>query len=396
MRLTCVRAQGFWSWDNRESLIEYGDDDRFANEAEAAARSISPIFSHAARQQSAPPHAALPLAPGGAGGGGAPTKAAGVTAEARLRESRTVRQLLRRLADGPPPAAAAAAAAAAARPAGLAAEGGRGAELASFAQREIAPRGELESSVQRELRAWAQESDEVQSPLLSDGAAPAARRPLYGATPPASPAPPAPAAPAAPAAPLVPAVPAAATPPPAAGRAPHRSRSHGEDDGADFASEETKGMPESSRRRRRVEDKAAPPAAPEPALPVAGRLPPPSTPPPMPTAVSLPPPPATPAAPPLPLPNGGAPLTSLPPLPHPASAGVVARAELDDFGVDDVLLWLQVTAFRSRPPLAGQPTQGNTRQAHRQQIREEIRTLKRRSDAELTPSPPSAVVEVRL
>ena len=151
--VTCVRAQGFWSWDNRESLIEYGDDDRFANEAEAAARSISPIFSHAARQQSAPPHAALPLAPGGAGGGGAPTKAAGVTAEARLRESRTVRQLLRRLADGPPPAPAAV------RPAGLAAEGGRGAELASSAQREIAPRSELETSVQRELRAWAQESD---------------------------------------------------------------------------------------------------------------------------------------------------------------------------------------------------------------------------------------------
>jgi len=369
--MPCVRAQGFWSWDNRESLIEYGDDDRFANEAEAAARSISPVFSHAARQQSAPPHAALPLAPGGAGGGGAPTKAAGVTAEARLRESRTVRQLLRRLVDGPPPAAAAAAA----RPAGLAAEGGGGAELASSAQREIAPRNELESSVQRELRAWAQESDEVQSPLLSDGAAPAARRPLYGATPPASPAPPAPA------------VPPAATPPPAAGRAPHRSRSHGEDDGADFASEETKSMPESSRRRRRVEDKAAPPAAPEPALPVAGRLPPPSTPPPMPPAVSLPPPP---------LPNGSTPLTSLPPLPHPASAGVVARAELDDFGVNDVLLWLQVTAFRSRPPLAGQPPQGNTRQAHRQQIREEIRTLKRRSDAELVPSPPSAAVEVRL
>ena len=45
---------------------------------------------------------------------------------------------------------------------------------------------------------------------------------------------------------------AAATPPPAAGRAPHRSRSHGEDDGADFASEETKSMPESSRRRRRA------------------------------------------------------------------------------------------------------------------------------------------------
>ena len=351
----CVHAQGFWSWDNRESLIEYGEEDRFANEAEAAARRISPVFSHAARQQSAPPHAALPLAPGGAAGGSAPTRGAGVTAEARLRESRTVRELLRRLADGPPPAPAAAG--------------------------EIAPRGELESSVQRELRAWAQEPDEVQSPVLPDGAAPAAWRPLYGATPPTSPAPPAP---------------AAATPPPAAGRASHRSRSHGEDEGADFASEETKGVPESSRRRRRAEDKAPPPAAPEPALPVAGRLPPPSTSPPMPSAASLPPP-ATPAAPPAPLPSSNAPLTSLPPLPHPASAGVVARAELDDFSVDDVLLWLQVTAFRSRPPLTGLPPQGSARQAHRQQIREEIRTLKRRSGAELAPSPPSApAVEVRL
>ena len=60
---------------------------------------------------------------------------------------------------------------------------------------------------------------------------------------------------------------------------------------------------------------------------------------------------------------------------------------MGEFSADDVLLWLQVTAFRSRPPLTGLPPQGSARQAHRQQIREEIRTLKRRSGAELAPRP---------
>ena len=144
--------------------------------------------------------------------------------------------------------------------------------------------------------------------------------------------------------------------------------------------------------------------SPQPALPADGLFPPEmQSPPPMPPAASLPPPspsphrqspPASPS--PLPPPTGSAPLPPLPPLPHAASTGVVARAELDEFTVDDVLWWLQATAFRSRPPLAGPPAPGGARQAHRQQIREEIRTLKRRAAGELAPSAPSAAVEVRL
>ena len=68
----------------------------------------------------------------------------------------------------------------------------------------------------------------------------------------------------------------------------------------------------------------------------------------------------------------------------------------------DVLLWLQTTAFRARPPLqsggggGGGGAAANARQAHRQQIREEIRTLKRRAAAEVVAPAAAPAVEVRL
>ena len=45
-----IDVQGFWAWDNRESLVEYDEDDRYAREGRGAARARrTPRFPAAAR-----------------------------------------------------------------------------------------------------------------------------------------------------------------------------------------------------------------------------------------------------------------------------------------------------------------------------------------------------------
>ena len=75
---------GFWNWDNRESLIEYDDDDRFEKDERAAAKATSLVFSHAAKARPAPLIAELEPD----------------VQEAKLHTCRTMATLLRRAEPG--------------------------------------------------------------------------------------------------------------------------------------------------------------------------------------------------------------------------------------------------------------------------------------------------------
>ncbi|KAL3916598.1 MAG: hypothetical protein SGPRY_006748 [Prymnesium sp.] len=73
-------TQGFWNWDNRESLIEGDDDDRYAREKEEEGRVVTSLFSQAARAVT-PPHVG---------------EREGGNESQRLRGGRTMQALLRR------------------------------------------------------------------------------------------------------------------------------------------------------------------------------------------------------------------------------------------------------------------------------------------------------------
>ncbi|KAL1526217.1 hypothetical protein AB1Y20_014943 [Prymnesium parvum] len=79
-------TQGFWNWDNRESLIEYEDEDRYAREMEDDARRVTNLFSHAARTTVAGPLIADLVGP----------EPQVVVEESRMRNTRTMHALLRR------------------------------------------------------------------------------------------------------------------------------------------------------------------------------------------------------------------------------------------------------------------------------------------------------------
>lgn len=83
-----IDVQGFWNWDNRESLIEYDDDDRYAKDELEAARRTTILFSHAAHRRSAPSIAALQ---------GDSPEMSPLHEERRLRAARTITTLLLRV-----------------------------------------------------------------------------------------------------------------------------------------------------------------------------------------------------------------------------------------------------------------------------------------------------------
>ena len=88
-----IDVQGFWNWDNRESLIEYEDEDRYEKDQKEAAKKVTLLFSAAARQKRGA--SLLELL-----GGGEEDDEASASAESRaaemdkLRSARTVQSLL--------------------------------------------------------------------------------------------------------------------------------------------------------------------------------------------------------------------------------------------------------------------------------------------------------------
>ena len=54
-----IDVQGFWNWDNRESLIEYDDEDRYEKDTREAAREVTKLFTGAARAKTPPAVASL-------------------------------------------------------------------------------------------------------------------------------------------------------------------------------------------------------------------------------------------------------------------------------------------------------------------------------------------------
>ena len=88
--LSSTLVQGFWNWDNREQLIEYDDEDRYEKDQREAARTVTKLFQQAARSKRAPLLTDLIeiIALNENDGG-----------EERLRSSRTIRDLINLVED---------------------------------------------------------------------------------------------------------------------------------------------------------------------------------------------------------------------------------------------------------------------------------------------------------
>ena len=404
--------------DNRESLIEYDDDDRFERDTREANRQTTQLFSHAARGKHAPSLASLV---------GADVERAQEEGERALAGSRTMKTLVRIWEGGPVYETGA--------------DGDGGGDGGGAASKPAAARVGTPSKVIKPLQRPAPPTPAAEPPAPAEppaGAnAPPSRAARSDATlpTPAPLPPPSRAVAASPPSPspadrewrtyefgsaipplpssvevVWPTQPAAATSPPpqptgvAAAAPPGDDAVEAEADGMGSSaprSEITKDGPESSRRRRRGPGSNMPPPPPahEPAPPaaaaaassplvatsdntgVAKAAPKPLSIPGMPTrqeqssaeppSAAEPQPAAATAPPPMTSAPGAAKLPGAPPL------------LLGEFSADDVLLWLETTAFKKRvmAPLSAAATQqeaGGAREAQRQRILHEVRGLKRR------------------